>query len=248
MLIFILALIFQTHSETVTITGHPEYAPVVWQDADGKLHGTSVSLVRKALNNIGYTAQFLASDTWARAQKDVNSGRVDILLPPYRTPIREKTMVYSDKPLFMDKTVLFHKKGRVIKFKNFTDLKKYKGIAIRNDSFGKKFDDIDKKHKLLKRLSKSNQSFKFLILGRADYFVAGYNAGLVIASQMGIMDQLSVHEQVITEAGMFSPISKKSKFNNSKFKKLFFNELNRLKKSKGYLKEHDAIIKQFLKK
>ncbi|WP_127718143.1 ABC transporter substrate-binding protein [Halobacteriovorax sp. HLS] len=211
----------------LTATGHPDYPPIAWESG-GSLKGASVELVKAALKNLGHTVRFVPVGTWGRAQEEVKSGRIDILLPPYKTPKRELVYTFPERPFLMDKTAIFTKKGKVIKFNEFKDLKQFDGVAIVNDSFGDKFDKADNDHKILKRLSKTEQCLQFLLRGRADYLIAGQNAALAVISKLGLKDKFDIQEQLIIETGMYTAISKKSVYNTKKFTESFFKEMDRL--------------------
>lgn len=227
-LIFLLSFFsVSTFGAEVSISGHPDYPPIIWESG-GTLKGASVELIAIALKNLGHKPILVPLGTWGRAQAEVKGGRVDILLPPYKTPEREKYYSFSEGPLFLDRTVIFMKKGKSIKFKSYKDLRSYDGIAIVNDSFGDKFDKADKKYGLLKRMSKTQQSLEFLLKNRADYLVAGERAVTSLISNLGLDGKFDIHEQVILETGMYSAISKKSSFNNKPFKESFFREISRL--------------------
>ncbi len=220
-------LCFTSYSADITITAHPDYPPISWESG-GTLKGASIKLVKTALHNLGHKAVFVPVGTWGRAQLEVKIGRIDILLPPYRTPEREKYYSFPEKPFLMDQTVLITKKGKVIEYKDFKDLKKYNGIAIFSDSFGDSFDKADKKYTLLKRFSRTSQCLKFLLRGRADYLIAGKNAALAVISRLGLQEQLDIQDQVVVETGMYTAISNKSVHNTKAFRKSFFNEMNKL--------------------
>ena len=230
------------NAKEVRITGHPDYPPIVWKK-DGQLVGSAVTIVKKALENIGYKVKLVPIDTWGRAQEEVRLGRVDILLPPYKTPERERVYAFPEKPFLMDSTALFYKEGNKVKFEEFKDLKAYSGVAIINDSFGEEFDKADEKYKLLKRLKKTEQCFQYLYKDRADYVVAGQNAASVVLNKIGLAHKIHVHEKLVVETGMFTAISKKSKYNTSEFKTKFFKEVEKLISAKFDLKATSEALK-----
>jgi polar amino acid transport system substrate-binding protein len=241
----ILALcIFNVHAKEVLITGHPDYPPVIWQE-DGELVGSSVTIVKKALINLGYTPKFISVGTWGRAQEEVKFGRIDILLPPYKTSSREEYYEFPKKPFLMDRTSVFTRKGFELKFNTFKDLKKYEGVAIINDSFGEEFDKAEKKYSLLRRLTKTEQCFQFLLKKRADYVVAGHNAAIAVTAKMGLSDKIEAKDKYIIETGMYTAISKKSKLNTKEFRESFFKEVEKLIQGKFHLKARTDALKAF---
>lgn len=201
-------------SKTITISGHPDYPPIIWVSGKGKkLKGIAVEAVQKIFSKIGVKVKIVPISTWARAQEQVRLGKVDMLLPPYKSKKREKIYSFVSTPFMMDDTVLFTAKGKDLHFEKLTDLRQYFGVAIINDSFGDDFDKADKKYLKVQRLIKTDQSFKFVLKGRADYLIAGYNAGISVATQMGITDKIDYHRKPVITTGMYLAISKRSKWN-----------------------------------
>ena len=242
----ILAFCFvSVQAKEVRITGHPDYPPVIWQ-VEGELMGSAVSIVKKALENLGHTPKFIPVGTWGRAQEEVKFGRIDILLPPYKTSVREEFYDFPQKPFLMDRTSIFTRKGYELNFKDFKDLKKYEGVAIVNDSFGEKFDVADKKYDLLKRLTKTEQCFEFLLKNRADYVIAGHNAALAVTKKMGISKNIEAKSKAIIETGMYTAISKKSKINTKQFRTNFFKEVEKLITLNFHLRAKEGALKTFM--
>ncbi|GEM_PF-3572673 len=248
-LLFILityVISISSFTSEVKVTAHPDYPPVTWESG-GTLKGAAVKLTETALINLGYKPVFVPVGTWGRAQLETRLGRVDILLPPYKTPERESFFAYPDKPLLVDKTIILTKKGRVISYEKYEDLKKFEGIAILNDSFGDEFDQADKKHNILKRFSKTKQCLEFLLRGRADYLIAGENAVKAIISKLDLEGKFDIQEKAITESGMHAVISRESIYNTKKFRDRFFGEMKRLVGEKKHEVELDKALKEYKK-
>lgn len=224
----------------ITITGHPDYPPIIWHSKnDETLKGISVEAITKILKEINYDVKLRPIATWGRALKEVAVGHVDILLPPYKTEPRIKEYLYPNDPFSMDETVIFMKKGAELKLTNLVDLKKYKGAAIINDSFGDYFDQLDRKHLKMARLTKTEQCFRFLLRDRADYIIAGKNAGKSVIEQMKISDKIEIHKLKVIETGMYFGLSLKSKHDIGKIKSHLEKRTSELKKE-GYFKKLEA--------
>ena len=82
-------------SKTISVTGHPDYVPMIWASKDNKeIRGLVVELVEMAFAELGVTVKRFNSGTWGRAQEEVKVGRIDMLLPPYKTKDRELIFEY----------------------------------------------------------------------------------------------------------------------------------------------------------
>lgn len=229
------------NNRTITITGHPDYPPVVWKKDKGNgLQGIAVELLEMILKEAKINVVVKNVETWGRAQEEVKAGRIDILLPPYKTEDRILLYNYSAETFMMDETVVFVKKGDEFKFEDFEDLLKHPGAAIINDSFGTKFDEFEKKHKFLTRLPTTEQCFRFSEKKRARYVIAGLNSGRAALSKLGLDESYTVLPKRLIVTGLYAPVSKKSPWN--------IPEFNSFLKSKFQEYEKKGIVKNLEKK
>jgi len=195
----------------IVVTGHPDYPPIIWfSEKEDRLKGVAVEASQTFLNELNYKVKFRPISTWARALKEVKEGNIDIILPPYKTKSRKKEYIFPKQPFSMDQTVLFIRKGFEFNYNKLSDLKNYKGAAIINDSFGDEFDKYDKDILKIARLTKTEQCFRFLLRERADYIIAGRNAGMAVLAQMGFNDKVHIYERPVIETGMYLGVSIKS--------------------------------------
>lgn len=198
----------------ISLTGHPDYPPVThFNSANKKLEGQGVLLITKALEELGYKVRVVHTGSWARAQDQVKTGAIDILLPPYRTPEREEWMLFSNKPFMDDESAIFvAKKNKNIQIQNLKDLAKYKGVAIINDSFGADFDKLDSELLKMTRVGSTELCFRMITKERADYVVAGLHAGQKVLNDLMLKDQIDVLPLRVVVTGMYVGLSKKSPF------------------------------------
>jgi len=121
-------------------------------------------LLVEALKQKGYktSISFIA---WARAVRNVQIGRADILIGAYYTDERAKFLAYSH-PITEVQDVLFCKKESKISYKELTDLKQYQIGVIRGASYGDAFN----KATFLKKqiVTKNDLNITKLMKGRID--------------------------------------------------------------------------------
>lgn len=243
------------NKRVIRITGHPDYAPVVWaKNGSQKLEGIAVEMLESIFKEANIKAEFVYVETWARAQEEVKAGRIDMLIPPYKTDERVAFYNFSTAPFMKDETVIFVEKGKEFKFKTFDDLKNYPGVAIINDSFGDDFDNFSKTNPNLTRLSTTLQCFRFVEKDRARYIVAGLNSGMAVIAKLHWEDRFTVLSKRIVATDLYAPLSLKSPWNtpevnaflNKKFaaynkskkiKELEKKYLNQLRQENIFLKE-----------
>jgi polar amino acid transport system substrate-binding protein len=203
----------QLPSKEIIVTGHPDYAPVVWQTKKQKhLQGISIALLELAFKDLGVKVKTFNAGSWARAQEEVKEGRADVLLPPYKNEERLQIYNFTSEPFSQDETVIFVRKDNPIQFRKYDDLAKYSGVAIINDSFGNEFDQIIKSKLKIERLTTTEKCFEFLMSKRADYVIAGLNSGLTVLEKTHFEDKIKILPKRVVTAGLFVAISKKSKW------------------------------------
>jgi polar amino acid transport system substrate-binding protein len=225
------------NNRVIKITGHPQYPPYVWKEPNkDQLTGFAIELLKMAFAEINVKTEIIYVGTWGRAQEEVKLGHIDILVPPYKNDERIKFFNFPRKAISMDETVLFVNKNKNIKFSQFSDLKKYKGVAIINDSFGSEFDQYDKEQLHIERLTSTEQCMSFLSLGRADYVIAGYYAGLSVIRKLKLENVISRLPKEVIVTGMYAPISLKSVWNKPEIIEFLDRKIGEYEKS-GILKK-----------
>ena len=216
--------------KVISFTAHPDYAPVTYLNkSKNTFEGIAVNKLKKAVEKMGYRLKSVYAGTWARAQEEVRKGRIDILLPPYKTDERLQWMHFQEKPFMIDESAVFVKKNSGIKFQDKKDLLNYRGVAIINDSFGNEFDKFDREKLKLTRLASTEQCFRFMLKGRADFFVGGLLAGNRVLEKMGEKKHFEALPKRLIVTGMYAGVSKKSE--------IFLKNPNLLKRLEGYLLE-----------
>lgn len=236
------------NNRVITITGHPDYPPVLWINKDTKeFQGVAIELLQMIFKEIDVKPIFINVDTWARAQEEVKSGRIDMLLPPYKTEERLPFYNYATDPFMQDETVIFVRKGKEFKFDKFEDLLKFPGVAIINDSFGTEFDNFELIHKNIARLATTEQCFRFVDKERARYVIAGVNSGMAALSKLNWEERFTILPKKVIVTGMYAPISLNSKWNTPEMNKYLqekFAEYNR----KDIVKKLELKYRALLKK
>lgn len=201
----------KSSDDFITVTGHPDYSPVSFQNKNlNTIEGIAVERLRRAVERMGFKLKSVYTGTWARAQEEVKLGRIDILLPPYKTDERLDWLHFQKMPFMMDETAVFVRKNKNIKFSELNDLLKYRGVAIINDSFGDEFDQFDREKLKLKRLASTEQCFRFLLKDRADFLVAGLHAGNRMLELMREKNNFIILPRRVIVTGMYAGVSKKS--------------------------------------
>lgn len=104
---------------TVRTAIHPDYEPY----SGVGLHngGFAYDLLITALGRQGRKVQITATEPWARGLRDVVEGRIDALGAVWRTPERDKVLVFSD-PIATSRIVFAKRVGDPFEYRDLGDL------------------------------------------------------------------------------------------------------------------------------
>lgn len=72
----------------------------------GEFGGMGVALLREFARRHGYWLRFEIYP-WRRAQELINGARADVLVGPYKTPERTRTMLFSEQAFFQDQVAFY---------------------------------------------------------------------------------------------------------------------------------------------
>lgn len=181
--------------KTLTACGHPMYPPLSWEQ-DGELVGIAPHLVRKLLDEHGYTVNMQVFGNWERCQLAARQGKVDLIVAAYKTRQREQFFLFSDTPIFADPVGLFtHFGNDNLSPWNLND--KTLGLLF-GDSFGDDFDQAVARRLHVERVSTGEQNFRKLALGRIDYMPIGLATGKLQAQKLGLTGQVFPLPELLT--------------------------------------------------
>lgn len=202
--------------ERIVVTGNSQYPPVLWVDPEdsSRLIGAAVELLQMALEGSGINVDVLNVGPWARAQKELQSGRVDMLAGAFLTPERLGEMDFVYPPFMEVPSVLFVKRGKAFPYSGWADLHDKHGSSVVSNSFGASFDSYATEHLDIQSVPSIRQSFELLLRDRADYVIYERHQGQALAAQMGILDQLDIIEGSVINEQLYFVVSHNSACNS----------------------------------
>jgi len=202
--------------QRIVVTGNPQYPPLLWVDPtdDRRLIGAGVELLQMALADTDIQIEVLHVGPWARAQQEVRSGRVDMLAGAFLTPERLGWMDYVHPAYVEVPSVIFVRRGQAFPYAGWDDLRNKRGSTLVNNSFGTAFDTFARDHLRIDTVSSIEQSFRQMLLGRADYVVYERYQGIALAEQLGIADQLDILDGSLINEQLHYTISHRSACNS----------------------------------
>ncbi|MEI6221701.1 MAG: transporter substrate-binding domain-containing protein [bacterium] len=217
--IFLLLLLFsscfwligcqiQTHSKVYIASGHPEWAPIMWQN-DNKIVGTGPDLVGKIFGDLGVQVDSQYVGLWDEVQNKTKSGDVDVLVAAYKTSEREEYMEYSI-PYTVDPIVVFVKKGKEFPYSAWENLIGKTGVVTVGDSYGQGFDDYLKTNLKVQRVSDVAAAFASLDQEKSDYFLYSLYSGQKELAMRGFQDRIVPLTTYVASEKFYITISKRS--------------------------------------
>lgn len=207
--------VYGAECQKVIVTGNAEYPPLTWQDKTNpdKLIGFAIELLELAFAELDVTVEGRFVGRWARAQKEIEWGNVDMLGGAYITEERKTYMDFVTPPFVMDPTVIFVPKGKSFPFEKWEDLIGLTGGAPLGNSFGEEFDTFAEEHLTIERVPRLAQAFQKLEKGRNDYVVYGLYPGLAELEVIGVSDEIEYLPNSVIEEGLYFTFSKQSACN-----------------------------------
>jgi polar amino acid transport system substrate-binding protein len=193
----------------LTITGHPDYPPIGYKDGE-RIVGAGASLVERIAGELKIPVQSNYTGSWAEAQAAARDGKVDIIFGIYFNDERATYLDYVRPAFVIDPVVVMVPKGKAFPFHGRRDLIGKRGVTNAGESYGSEFDGFMARKLTVARSNGTDQAFKDLLSGKADYMIVGLYPGLAVAATMGVKNQIEPLKTQLLKADMFIAFSKKS--------------------------------------
>jgi polar amino acid transport system substrate-binding protein len=194
---------------SLTITGHPEYPPIGYRDGE-RIVGAGATLVERITGDLKIPVQSKYEGSWADAQIAAREGNVDVIFGIYFNDERATCLEYVRPAFLVDPVVVMVPKGKAFPFRGRQDLVGKKGVTNAGDSYGSEFDGFMAQKLDVARSDGTDQAFKDLISGKADYMIVGLYPDLAAAAKIGVKAQIEPLRPELLKADMFIAFSKKS--------------------------------------
>lgn len=198
-----------SQARTLKACGHPFYPPVSWISA-GTLTGLAPTLAQNLFAELGYQVQLSAESNWKRCLLEVENGEADIVVAAYRIASRDAYLSYSDQYLIADTVTLFVNRTSPIRFDGLEDLRGKTAGLLLGDSFGDRFDHFIQQNSHIEYVSKGQQNFQKLALGRIDYMPLGQRSGRLQSQKLGFHDQIVPLPDAITTEHYYLAVGRNS--------------------------------------
>ena len=181
-----------------------EYPPYITQ-VDQKPQGFVVDIVETAFARIGRPIQ-IEFFPIARGQLRLLNGQADAFFSIKKTPEREQTMLFAQKPLMSQDYVFFVRKGSRRHFDgHFASLAGASIGVVSATSYGSRFDAAVQAGAFLRLepVTSHETNFRKLIAGRVDAVICSRLVGLYYLSLLDGLDAVEVSGPVVETTQSF---------------------------------------------
>lgn len=203
-----LCITSQAFAQCVKTVRWSDDAPYSFQRPNGEVSGFSPDLLRAALKGMDCEARFVELP-WARALRELEQGRLDILPGALRTPEREQ-FAYFSRPVSISPNVLFVVK-QVSSQLRLGALADITGTGFRlgaqiGVAYGPQYDALVKTPAFAARItqvSNRRNAWKMMEQNRLDGVIADEMTAQVELAQLGLADSIVKTDIVVsTEAAL----------------------------------------------
>lgn len=202
--------------ERLVVTGSPDAPPYLWQDPQDPTHliGTSADLLQQMAGELGIKVELLYAGNRSQALDEVRSGRIDMLADAPLMDNQLESLDYIQPPLLENDYLVWTRKGSAWVYNEAQDLRGHVGAVSAKARLTQPFEAYAQEQLTLMSLPNLTQAFQKLLLGEADYVLAGRYTGMAMAQTLGMANDVQAYPQPIDRPGLFLAISRNSACND----------------------------------
>lgn len=198
-------------SETLTVCGHPDYPPFMWQQK-GHTVGFAAEIVQTIFKELNIKVDNRFDGNWARCQKEVELGRTDLIVSAYTNDERRVYADFTENHISDDPSAVFVMKGKEFKFESWDDLLGKSMGGILGGSLGTKWDNFTVTKLNVINVSTRAQVLKMLEEDKIDFTPIGLFTGLIQIEKLKYKDRVVPLAHPITTGYLYVAMSKKSPY------------------------------------
>ena len=233
----------KTSCNTLTVSGNPEYPPLLWRDEQhpGYLSGAVPALLAEITEPMGVSVEVKYIGSWARVQHLARQGEIDMVAGAFITSERIGYMDYLLPPITHLPTAVWVRKGNDVVYRHWPDLLGKRGSTLINNSFGQNFDKYAEQNLKIEAVRSIEQSFQMALVDRVDYVLYEVLQGEVKLEYLGIADEFVPLQNPVSREALFFTFSKASPCNSFELRERIAERLYELVRS-GRV---DELIRQY---
>lgn len=197
--------------EPLKVCGHPDYPPFMWQQA-GHTVGLATEIAQIIFQELNITVDNRFDGNWSRCQKEVELGRIDLIVSAYITDERKGFADFTANYISDDPAAVFVMKGKEFKFEQWEDLIGKSMGGILGGSLGSDWDNFTVAKLNVVNVSTRAQVFKMLEKGKIDFTPLGLFTGQIQIEKLKYQGRIVPLDHPITTGYLYVAMSKKSPF------------------------------------
>ncbi|WP_116371557.1 transporter substrate-binding domain-containing protein [Marinomonas sp. MED121] len=201
--------------DRLTATGNSEYPPFLWRkntDSD-QLMGINQLIINEISQRLGKPIELKHTGPWSRAQREVFSGRIDLMAGVFYTKQRSLKMDYIQPAFLETQSVVWTNTLAPFNYDNRYSLEGKLGATVINNSFGQKFDQYAASNLQIATVASIEQAFKMLLNQRVDYVLYEEAPGNAYIQQIWQYFPFEVQDPAISSEGLYLAFSQSSPCN-----------------------------------
>ncbi|KAB0490582.1 substrate-binding periplasmic protein [Pseudomonas vancouverensis] len=202
--------------EHLVVTGSPDAPPYLWQDPQNPKHliGASADLLQQVAGELGLKVELLYAGKRSQALDEVRSGRMDMLADASLTVSELETLDYIHPSLLKNDYLVWTRKDSALVYNEAQDLQGHPGAVSEKARLSAPFSTFAQQQLTLTQTSGLTPAFQKLLLGEAEFVIAGRYSGMATVQTLGMAADLIARPQPIDRPGLFLAISHNSACND----------------------------------
>ncbi|MFG0382563.1 substrate-binding periplasmic protein [Pseudomonas sp. zbq_18] len=222
------SLVFTARAEPLRIVTEA-WAPYVYEE-NGQPTGLDYEISAEVLRRLGVEVewQFLP---WKRCLLALEQGQADGILDIFRIPEREAHMLFVEEPLSDVEFVLFHSRSRPYPYRQLDDLR---DLVIGTSPGYWYNDQAFRDSRLFSREEAPSHEANLgkLVRQRVDLVVNDRRAGLFLAAQLGLGEQIGYNPKAVGTDRLYLALRQTTEL--TALAERFSAELRRFKQENAY--------------
>lgn len=176
----------QTYAECsrLILTADPAYPPLHWYDGKN-LQGASIEIAKRVLSDLKIPYEVRYVGPFPRVMLMAERGDVDMVVTLKKTPEREQFLLFPRNATFSNPVAVFASRKHSFAYRDRRDLVGLRGGITRGNLFGDGLDEYLRNSLAFEEANTPENNFDKLNLGRIDYFITGYYAGMAYLLKRG---------------------------------------------------------------
>ncbi len=202
--------------ERLIATGSPDAQPFSWRDPDDPAHliGANVDQLKRIGDELGIKIDVLYSGRRSQALDEVRSGRMDLLLDAPMSVEQLEALDYIHPRIALNDYLVWTRAGSPMVYHTVGDLHGHAGVVSARARLGASFKRFADENLSLAPAESLTVAFQQLMLGKAEYLVAGRYAGQAVSQSLGLVKDVVAHETPLDRPGLYLALSHNSACND----------------------------------